>query len=178
MRYFRKIVGDRLYLSPMNSDDYEIYTKWMNDFEVDKGINQLINLIGIDAEKEYLQKAVQVKYNFAIVLKEEDRLLGNISLTKINEIDRTAELGIFIGEESDRNKGYGTEAIKLLLDYGFNQLNLHNISLNAFSFNLRAIAAYKKAGFVEFGRWKEAHYFNGEYCDIVMLQILKKDFNK
>lgn len=178
MKYFKKIVGKKLYLSPMNIEDYETYTNWLNEYETAKGINQVKNLIGTEKEKEILERIIKEQYNFAIISLDDDQLIGNISLLKINEIDRNAELGIFIGDEKNRNKGYGKEAIKLLLDYGFNQINLHNIILKAFSFNERAIATYKKVGFKEFGIWKESHYFNGKYCDEVQMQILKEDFNQ
>ena len=178
MKYFKKIVGERLYLSPINSEDYELYTKWMNDFETAKYITQLTNVVSLDAEKEYLANITSSKYHFAIVLNEEDRLIGNISLMNVHEVDRNAELGIFIGEATDRNKGYGSEAIKLLLDFSFNYLNFHNIMLKAYSFNERAINAYEKCGFKEFGTWKESHYFDGKYYDEVFMSILKDDFNK
>ena len=111
-------------------------------------------------------------YNFAIVLNDGDKLLGNISLVNINKTNRTAELGIFIGNEDYLSKGYGSEAIMLILDYGFNYLNLFNIMLKALSFNKRALKAYEKCGFKTFGVWKESEYFNGEYFDNVYMNIL------
>ena len=178
MKYFKKIVGERLYLSPINSEDLETYVKWMNDIEVAKYIKQNTNLISLEAEKEYLEKASQEKYNFAIVLNDNDELIGNISLSKLDSINKTAELGIFIGEENNKSKGFGTEAIKLLLDYGFNQLNLNNIMLKLIGFNERALKCYKKTGFKQFGVWKESLYFNGTYYDEIFMNVLKKDFKK
>lgn len=178
MKYFKKIIGERLYLSPINVEDVEIYTKWMNDLNVVKYIRQNTNIISLIGEKEYLENASKEKYNFAMVLKENDELIGNISLAHINEVNRTAELGIFIGEEKNMSKGYGTEAIKLLLDYGFNQLNLNNIMLKLLSFNSRAYKCYEKAGFRKFGIWKQSIYFNGKYYDEIFMNVLKKDFNK
>ena len=83
---------------------------------------------------------------------------------------------IFIGEEENRSKGYGTEALKLLLDYGFNYLNLHSIMLCVMSFNERAIACYKKVGFKEAGRLRENYFLNGKYHDVVYMDILENEF--
>lgn len=176
MKYFKKIIGERLYLSPINSEDIEQYVKWMNDFDTAKGIDQIKRMVSLTSEKEYLEEVSHKEYNFSIINSETDRLMGSISLHKIDLIDRTAELGIFIGEESDRSKGYGSEAIKLLLDYGFNQINLNNIMLKVYSFNERAQKSYAKCGFKVFGIWKNSHYFNGSYCDEIFMNISREDF--
>lgn len=75
-----------------------------------------------------------------------------------------------------RNKGYGTEAIQLILDYGFNYLNLNNIKLDVLSFNERAIACYKKCGFKEYGRRRKSEFINGKYYDRISMDILKEEF--
>ena len=74
------------------------------------------------------------------------------------------------------NKGYGAEVLNLLLDYGFNYLNMNNIMLNVKSFNERAIACYKKVGFKEYGRRREAYFLNGKYYDHVFMDILAREF--
>jgi len=176
MKYFKKIIGNKVYLSPINSDDYLKYVEWLNNYEIVKGINHYTNMISIYSEKEWLEKASSEKYNFAIINKENDSLLGNISLMNINEINRTAELGIFIGDENFLSRGYGSESIMLLLDYAFKYVNLNNIMLKVYDFNKRAIKAYEKCGFKTFGVWKNCHYFNGEYSDEIFMNILKDDF--
>ena len=178
MKYFKKIIGERIYLSPINSEDYLKYLEWLNNFEIAKGINHYTDIVSIESEKEWLEKASSDKYKFAIINKKNDTLLGNISLMEINEINRTAELGIFIGDVNYLSHGYGSEAIMLLLDYAFNYINLNNVMLKVFDFNKRAIKAYEKCGFKTFGVWKKSHYFDGEYCDEIFMNILKEDFNK
>ena len=115
---------------------------------------------------------------FAIVKLENDQVIGTCSLHDIDNIRRTATLGIFIGEDENRSKGYGTEALKLLLDYGFNYFNLNNIMLTVYNFNERAIKAYKKAGFKEFGRRRKAYFLNGKYYDVVYMDILAEEFTE
>lgn len=176
MKYFKKIVGEKVYLSPMNVDDCLQYVEWLNNYEITKCINQYTSMISINSEKEWLEKATTEKYNFAIIKKETDTLMGNISLMKINLINGTAELGIFIGDTENHSHGYGSEAIMLLLDYAFNQVNLNNIMLKVYDFNKRAIKAYEKCGFKIFGIWEESHYVDGEYCNEVYMNVLKKNF--
>ena len=82
-----------------------------------------------------------------------------------------------IGNKKEREKGYGTEAIKLLLDYAFNHLNLNNIMLELLKTNERAKKCYLKCGFKELGVRRQSHYFEGIYHDSIYMQILKEDFN-
>ena len=178
MKYYKKLIGKRIYLSPMNTEDAEKYVEWISDFKVTDGIGRSCNLLTVEGEKSWLEKeSLNFKdYNFAIVKKDSDQLIGNCSIVKINPKDRCAEVGIFIGDEENRNKGYGTEALKMLLDYGFNYLNLNNIQLGAMSFNDRAISCYKKVGFKEYGRRRESYFLNGKYYDIVFMDILAREF--
>ena len=107
---------------------------------------------------------------------ENDELIGNIGLMDIDHINRKAEVGLFIGEPENRSMGYGTEALRLILKYGFETLNLHNIMLHVHSDNQRAIACYNKVGFHEFGCRREAIYKNGSYFDLVHMEILDIDY--
>jgi RimJ/RimL family protein N-acetyltransferase len=96
----------------------------------------------------------------------------------IDHINKTATLGIMIGKNDEREKGYGTEAIKLLLDYAFNHLNLNNIMLELLDTNERAKKCYLKCGFKELGVRKQSHYLEGIYHDSIYMQILKEDFKR
>ncbi len=179
MKYFKKLVGDRIYLSPMNIEDTEQYVKWLNDFRVTDGVGHGSHIINIESEKKWMEETTnEQKYCFAIIKLENDELIGNCGIDKISFKDRIGTLGIFIGEEENRNKGYGSETLRLLLDYGFNYLNLNNIDLCVKSFNERAINCYKKVGFKEYGRRKCSYYLNGKYYDDVLMQVLKEEFNE
>ena len=82
----------------------------------------------------------------------------------------------YIGDEENRGKGYGQEAIRLLLTYAFEYLNLNNIMLGLWSFNTEAYECYKKAGFKEIGRRRECYYLKGVYYDEILMDILQKDW--
>lgn len=179
MKYVKKLVGDRIYLSPRNSEDFEIFTHWLSDFQITDYLGRSAALATFNDEKEYLEKGItDSKRNFAIVTLEDDKLIGTVSLEGIDRLNRTAELGIFIGDENYRNNGYGTEAIKLILDYGFNYENLNNIELHLMSFNERALKCYEKCGFKEYGRRRKCKFINGNYYDSIHMDILAEEFNE
>lgn len=178
MKYFKKLIGDRIYLSPRNSDDAPIFTKWLNDFNTTDYIGRSHQLVSLDSEEEYLETERENVYSFVIVTLDEDKMIGTISLEKVNHINRTATLGIFIGDENYRDSGYGTEAIRLILDFGFNYLNLKNINLNVLGFNQRAQKCYKKCGFKEYGRRRQCVFVNGKYYDKISMDILSEEFNE
>ena len=179
MNYFKKIVGDRVYLSPMNEEDIELYTKWMNDFSVTDGLGMSVRVTSLESEKNYINSMTKHgEYQFAIVDKSNDTLIGNGGFSNINQINRTAEVGLFIGEEEKRNIGLGTEALKLLVEYGFEYLNLNNIMLRVYSFNERAIKCYKKCDFKEFGRRHKSIQLKNKYYDEIYMEVLREDYFK
>ena len=133
MKYFKKIEGEKVYLSPMNLEDIEKYVKWMNDFSTTDGLGSSSKVTTFESERAWLINNMDKKeQQFAIVLKETDKLIGNCGFVDINHLHQKGEVGLFIGEEENRSKGYGTEALSLLVEYGFNYLNLKNIMLKVF----------------------------------------------
>ena len=176
MKYFKKLVGEKIYLSPRSIEDVEKFTEWMNDFEVTDYTGRSGTLISFEGEKKYLEENYNPEATFSIVTLDNDKLIGTVGLERIDWINRTAVLGIFIGDKDYLSKGYGTEAIRLVLDYGFNYMNLHNIKLNLMSFNERALKCYKKCGFKEAGRIRENKFVNGKYYDTILMDILSSEF--
>ena len=157
---FKKLIGDRIYLSPKGVSDEEItkFTEWMNDFQI----------------TDYTGRSSQI---INIIDLKSDKLIGTVGLEKFNYIARSAVLGIFIGDSDYRSNGYGTEAIKLLLEYGFKYLNLHSIRLDLLSINERAHKCYLKCGFKDTGCSRESIFLNGKYYDTLHMDILENEFN-
>ena len=176
MKYFKKLVGERIYLSPRSTEDVEKFTQWLNDFETTDYIGRSGMIMTKEAEKKFLEENTNTEANFAIVTLDEDKLIGTISIENINYINRKGVLGIFIGDKEYRDNGYGTEAIRLILDYGFNYLNLNNIKLDLMEFNQRALNCYKKCGFKEYGRRRKCNFVNGKYYDTIEMDILAEEF--
>ena len=175
MGYFRKIVGGQLYLSPVCEGDAQTYVKWMNDEAVAKTFGQYDRIVSSRSDLTWLYEPGEDTQRYAVVLLEGDEMIGCISLQNIDHLHRHAFLGIFLGPEY-QGKGYGTQAIRLLLDYGFNTLNLHNIMLSVHADNRAGIACFKKAGFKEAGRRREWVFKDGKYVDVVYMDILAGEF--
>ena len=176
-KYLKKLIGDNVYLSPISVDDVEQYAEMVNDIKVSVGLGYLsyTNIIDFESEKEFLI-SVKKEKRFAVRLLENDELLGNVGFKSVGEIHRTAEMGIMLGNPKYQRKGYGMEAINLLLDYGFSFLNLRNISLNVFEYNEVAYNLYKKIGFKEAGRLRKAVEIMGKTYDVIIMDMLKEEF--
>jgi RimJ/RimL family protein N-acetyltransferase len=175
--YFKKLLGKKCYLSPIDVNDVEIFTEWLNDLEVIKYLILYPQIISIENEKGFLEK-LSKEHTYSIIDNNTNELIGNCGYGDIDNLNQTGEVGIFIGNKKYWNKGYGTEALSLLLDYGFKALNLHNIFLKVYSFNERAIKCYEKIGFETIGKRREALLRGKERYDIILMDILHNDFYK
>lgn len=172
--YFKKMVGEKCYLSPIDLNDTEKFTEWLNDLDVLENI--IYNFVtNVENERLILEKQSK-EHNYSIVTIENDLLIGKCCIENIDYLNQTAEVGIFIGNKDFWNKGYGTEAMRLLLDYGFKALNLHNIIIEVYSFNKRAIKSYEKIGFKQIGKRREALHRNLEKHDIIYMDLLEREF--
>ena len=180
MQYFKKLVGDRIYLSPQGTSDEEIekFTSWMNDFQVTDYTGRSAQITALDSEKEWLENSIKntENRNFNIIELNENKLIGTVGLNSFNWFERSAVLGIFIGDADYRSNGYGTEAIKLILEFGFKYLNLHSIRLNLLSINERAHKCYLKCGFKDTWKSREQAFLNGKYYDKLHMDILETEF--
>jgi len=177
MAYYRKIVGKRLYLSPFDAEDTESAAKWaewMNDPVVADNYGGPHNLVTPSSAKKAFAEFTGCRFD--IVLADGNVRIGHISLHNIDHLNRNAFLGIVIGEAAHRGKGYGTEAVRLALGYGFKTLNLHSVALTVLGSMPDAIACYKKAGFCEAGKLREWAYRNGRYLDKLYMDILAREF--
>ena len=176
-KYLKKFIGDNIYLSPISVDDVEEYAEMVNDIKVSVGLGYLsyTNIIDFQSEKEFLISVKKEKM-FAVRLLENNELLGNIGFNSLDIINRNGALGVLIGNPKYQRKGYGTEALKLILDYGFSFLNLRNISLSVFEYNEPAYNLYKKVGFKEAGRLRKAVEIMGKTYDVIIMDMLKEEF--
>lgn len=177
MGRIRKLIGKKCFLSPLDPADAEIYTHWLNNMDLISNLSLANSVINTEAEKGFLTDLAK-GHNYGIVDLETDKLIGTCGFVNIDKDNRNAEIGIFIGDEASRNKGFGTEAMELLMDYGFNYLNLHNIFLQVYAFNENAVACYRKIGFKEIGKRRQTLYRNRKFHDVIYMDILPEDFYK
>jgi RimJ/RimL family protein N-acetyltransferase len=173
--YFKKMIGKRCYLSPIDLEDCKKYVEWLNDEEIFQYLSLAPLNISIESEKETLNRLVR-GHNYGIIVSETNELIGNCGLLEIDHINKTAEMGIFIGNKNYLNKGYGKEAVRLLLKYSFEFLNLNNIMLRVFSFNERAIKSYKSVGFKVVGERRKALIRNNTEYNIIYMDILPNEY--
>ena len=178
MSHYRKLVGARCYLSPVSLEDAEKWTQWDNDLEVTIPLgDEAYTPYPAEKTRQIIEDVVRSQSHiFSIVDLETDELIGRCMFFDIDQVNRRAMLGIVIGEKDYWGKGYGQDATRLLLDYGFNLLNLNSIMLGTFSFNARAINCYKRVGFKEIGRRRQARIIAGEKYDAVLMDILAEEF--
>ena len=158
-------------------EDSVSFVKWLNDQEV-RQYMLMTSPLNIIREREFVESRLykdDTDIRLGIVLKETDQLIGGIGLTHVSISHRRASLGIFIGDKSCWSKGYGTEALKLMVGYGFDELNLHRIHLTVFGFNARAMRAYEKAGFKREGVFRDDVFKNGKYNDVYPMAILESE---
>lgn len=176
MKYYKKIIGEHIYLSPVCTEEVDSYLKWMNDEAVAVNFGQFPKVVSSKSDMKWLYEPGIDMHRYAMVLLEGDVLIGSISLHNIDHLNRNAFIGIFIGEAEHRGKGYGTEAVRLILNYGFKTMNLHNIMLTVHADNYGGIGCYKKAGFQEVGRMREWIFKDGKYVDKLYMGIMEHEF--
>ena len=178
MSYYKKIVGQKCYLSPCSAEDAEKWTEWLNDLDVTLPLgDEAYTPFSLEKCREDVNHAIQNQdHIFTIVDTETDAPIGRCLLFSIDWVNRHAMLGIFIGEKTFWSKGYGQEAVTLLLDYAFTLLNLNSVMLGVMAFNERAIQCYKNSGFKEIGRRRQARIIGGQKYDGILMDILAEDF--
>jgi RimJ/RimL family protein N-acetyltransferase len=171
------MIGKKCYLSPVDVNDAEKFTEWLNDLEVTQNLTMFPHMVNIGNEREFLEKLSR-EHTYSIIDISTNELIGNCGFDSIDHLNQTAGIGIFIGNKKYWNNGFGTEALILLMDYGFKALNLHNIFLNVYSFNERAKKCYEKIGFKIIGRKRESLLRGKERYDNILMDILYNEFYK
>jgi RimJ/RimL family protein N-acetyltransferase len=176
------IYGDRIRLRHVEQADLPRFVEWLNDPEVRHGLSIYLPLSQIEEEQwfEKMLKHPPDEQPLAIEIQAEDgwALVGNSGFFELDWRNRSAELGVFIGDKSHWNQGYGTDVMRLLLRHGFTTLNLHRIYLHVFEDNRRAIRAYEKAGFTHEGRLRQAEFRDGRYMDVLLLSVLRPEWKE
>lgn len=172
----RFLEGERVYLRPINQEDTELYyhqlfhpeTRRLTGTQKHFTIEQISRYI--DGKSQDASTVLLL-----IALRDSDTVIGDIALQDIDVMNRTANIRIAIGADY-QGSGYGSDAMKLMLDYGFGILNLNRIELNVYSYNDRAQHVYEKLGFVKEGVQREALYYNHEYHDSILMSMLQKEY--
>ncbi|TCS93456.1 GNAT family N-acetyltransferase [Hazenella coriacea] len=169
----------KIRLRKMTSADVELYHKWRNDMEVMQSTNPFLDLYDIEETKDFVNHVIlgsNTSKSYMILDKESGTPIGITSLINIDFKNRHAECIIDIGEKSHWGKGFGTEAMTLLLEYAFLEMNLNRVSLRVFSFNKKAINLYEKLGFKHEGTSRQCLFRRGVWHDIVHMGLLQNEY--
>lgn len=174
------ITGNLTALGPFDERMAAALHRWYNDFAVavlNGSVPHPQPLAVARADVERFSTDDQTRYAFAMYERKTMRLIGFVDLRNINYRQRTAELGLMIGEHDCWGKGFGTETLYLVLDYAFTVLGLHNIMLSTAGYNERALRTYRRVGFREIGRRREICALGNTFTDAVFMDCLSTEFH-
>ena len=170
------IEGEKVALGPLRRDLVPLYHRWNNDFTVNRTTSEARPFTLEDQYEGYDRHAADHSFVFFTVYeKATSRPVGQAYLCDIQP--RTAEFGIVIGERDAQGRGIGTEATRLVLDYAFTVLGLHNVMLKVVEYNFAGRRAYEKAGFKEMGRRRQVKWMNGKLWDFVYMDCISTEFH-
>ncbi len=174
------IRGGKVALGPLHRGMLPLFERWANDLRTaDLGGDdpRPVTTETIAAEWEPLLRGERPDWlGFVIYALPDLRVIGHANLRDFSNSHGAAEIGITLGDVPERGQGYGSEAVRLLLDYAFQHLNVWNVWLDTAAYNHGAIRAYEKAGFREIGRRRGARVVGGMRHDIVLMDCTRDDF--
>jgi len=178
-QYLPLIRGERIFLRPAERSDLTTFVRWFADAEM-SGFLGMRAPFSEAMEEQWFTHMLETQgkdaYHFVMCRMDNGQAIGTISLFRLDHVNGSAGVGISIGEKSLWGRGYGTDAMFALLDFGFGQLRLERIWLEVYDFNTRAQRSYEKAGFVVEGTQRHANYRLGHHQDVLLMAILRDEW--
>lgn len=172
------IYGEKTQLRRIERTDLPTFVRWFSDPQVREFL-MLNRPISLAEEERWFERLLGSTDNEVFAIETRDGThIGNTGLHDINQLHRSAELGIVIGEKKYWSQGYGSDAIRALLGFAFYSMNLHRVYLMVYEDNARAIHTYEKSGFQHEGRLRQAIYRKGKYYDELLMSILRPEFDE
>ena len=173
------LVGEQVYLRPLEAADVAgPYTAWLNDYEVTRFLETGSYPSTPDTVARYVEQITSTADHvfLAIVERDTDVHVGNVKLGPIHRVHRRADMGIMIGDRTRWGRGYGREAVALIVAYGFERLNLHKIGLGVHADHDDAVRLYESLGFQVEGRLRQHLFRDGTYHDKLVMGVLREEF--
>ena len=171
--------GRLVYLRPAERDDIPLFVRWLSDART-TGFLASRSPIGLAMEERWFEDLLdhhgRDRWFFVICRLEDGRPVGSLDLRDIGPTSGGAGLGIVIGDPADTSKGYGSDALRVLLDFGFGELRLERIWLEVFEFNERARHVYERLGFLHEATFRHAFFHGGRYLDLLRMAILRDEW--
>jgi len=174
------IKGEKIMLRPFRAEDAQPLWDSMDNETTNRltGTHGTFTREMIDG---YVQRQVaaddESRISFIIAPLDDSRVLGEVVVNEIDMDNHCASIRIALFDEAEFGKGYGSEAMRLMVGHAFETRNLHRIELEVYAFNPRAIRAYEKVGFVREGVRRDALYWDGEYVDAIIMSILRNEWH-
>ena len=174
------IRGEQVYLRPAERSDLDLFVRWFDDAETTRYLAIRAPFSHAMEDRWFesmLEEQGKRGYHFVICLLADGRPIGTAGFHQVNYEDGHASFGISIGEKGEWSKGYGTDALRAICDFGFGQLRLERIELDVYDQNLRAQRSYEKAGFVKEGVLRHAHFSDGKHHDVIRMSLLRAEWD-
>jgi RimJ/RimL family protein N-acetyltransferase len=172
------LTGKKVILRGLTRNDISAYREWLDNPQATHFMESGWKPTS-DAEMEALYRLSTEQNDtvvFVIVDRRTGRAVGQCGLYLIQWVCRRAEFRILIGEDSARGRGFGSDAAQLVVDYGFEKLNLETICLGVNTENSGAIKSYENAGFVREGVRRKLVYRSARYYDVLMMSVLREEW--
>jgi RimJ/RimL family protein N-acetyltransferase len=171
------LIGTSIYLRSMERADAPTFISYISDPEIRRFL-RAYRPIGLAEEEAFIDQATRDKDGLAlaIVLRQDDRLIGMTGLNQMDHRNRHCAFGITIGDTSEWGKGHGTEATRLVVGHAFETLNLNRVWLHVYEYNPRGMRAYEKVGFRREGVLRQDTYRDGRYWDTIVMGILREEW--
>lgn len=175
----KRLEGKRTLLRPLEEEDLQRSLMWLTDPMINKYLSPNFRDLTEEQEEkwfEYIQDSEQ-DIVFAILEKDTNLHIGNCSLNRLDHRNGTCELGIVIGKKDYWNRSFGSDAVDTLVRFASDHLDIPAVRLNVYSYNHRAIKAYKKCGFNLIKVLKRNHLYNGKYWDTLVMEHDSNSFS-
>jgi RimJ/RimL family protein N-acetyltransferase len=173
------LIGTKVRLRAVERSDYPLLARWLNDADVMLYWGRPGNVASVEevarAEEEQARRGNSRKY---MIETQEGVAIGQIDYYDLDWQARSAWISIMLGEREYWSGGYGSDAMRTLLRYLFEQLALHRLVLTVHASNTRAQRSYRKNGFVEEGVLRDWAFFNGAWVDGILMSVLDSDFRR
>lgn len=169
--------GNLVRLRAPERGDLPTFVRWFNDPETTQFLLRGPPM-SLEGEEQWYVDLEKRDDSVFCIETLEGKLIGNIGIMHINWTDRSAEIGVMIGEKDHWGRGFGTDAITLLLRYMFEELSIERVSLYCDEKNIRAQRSYQKCGFRQEGKFRHHRFRNGDYIDDVIMSILREEWDE
>ena len=175
-----RLLGERIMLREYQAEDYADIRSWVNDARTTRYLSSRFWPAQSTTDThEFLSRMMQSShnaYNFVIADLETGAYIGQLDMFRVDWRQRQGELGMVIGSEEMRGKGYGREALGLMQRFAFETLGMERLELEVHMDNAAALACYRSAGFTLEGVKRHAFFSDGHFCDLGMMSVLREEY--